>query len=397
MSDAKVLDFFEDAPHIALNQNPSTIGLSNWNEPANRNWSYRHAVEFFPFTQNISRGNNFVHPLNEDPIDISSVTVEYRNRKMQLDEYLKESHCNGFLVLQGDSIIYENYRRMQGNERHLCQSVSKTTVCAVMGGIVASGLLDPEQTVDEYFPQVASGFSGVRLQDLLDMNVALNFSEDFTDPSAEIHDYEMISGWHPERGGRRGGVLAYLSQLEYNPDFELDGVTNYLCPNTDMLVCLMEKVTGKPFTQLLEENIYQHIGAEADAYFSTDSMGTAIGSGGFIVGLRDLARYGQIYANKGVANDSTQVIPESWIADCLNSSKGTDYYLGNNYKYHNQMTSNGTAFCHLGVSGQMLYANTESKVVVVQFSTTSSPSNGDLDVGNALYGIGDAVSDLLSA
>ena len=44
----------------------------------------------------------------------------------------------------------------------------------------------------------------------------------------------------------------------------------------------------------------------------------------------------------------------------------------------------------------MLYANPETKVVVVQFSTTSSPSGGDLDTGNALYGMADAINEYLS-
>jgi CubicO group peptidase (beta-lactamase class C family) len=115
-----------------------------------------------------------------------------------------------------------------------------------------------------------------------------------------------------------------------------------------------------------------------------------------IIRLRDLARYAQLYANKGVAADGTRVIPERWITECLDTSKGTCYYLGENYQYHNQMTSDGVALGHLGVGGQMLYANSESGVVVVQFSTLSSPSNGDLDVGNALYDIGRAVSEFLA-
>ena len=35
-------------------------------------------------------------------------------------------------------------------------------------------------------------------------------------------------------------------------------------------------------------------------------------------------------------------------------------------------------------------------IAVVQFSTTSSPSGGDLDTGNALYGMADAINEYLS-
>ncbi len=396
MSDKKVLADIEDAPHIELNQDGSTIDLSNWAEPANRNWSYRHTLDVFPYTEKIFRGEGPVHELHEKPVDISSVTVDYRNREMLLKEYLKESHCDGLMVLQGDNIVYENYRRMDPEDRHLCQSISKTSVCALVGRRIAEGSIDPSKTVDDYVPGVASGFSGVRLQDLLDMNVALRFSEDFTDPESEIHEFEMMSGWHPNTGGQEDGLLPYISRIERDPGVELDGVTNYLCPNTDMLGCIIEKVTGRRYTDVFQAEIYRHLGAEADAYFATDATGMAICSGGLIIRLRDLARYGQLFANKGVANDGTRVIPDGWINDCLDPTKGTAYYLGRGYRYHNQMTSNGTAFCHLGIGGQMLYANTESKVVVAQFSTTSSPSNGDLDFGNALYGVAEAINERLS-
>ena len=199
MSEAKVLEFIEEAPHIPLNQDGSTIDLSNWNEPANRNWSYRNTCRVLPHTQKISRGESAVHALDTRIVDISAVQVNYRNRAMQLNEFLRESHCDALLVLQGNDIVYENYRRMQATDHHLCQSVSKTTVCAVLGGLIRDGLVDPSKTVNHYIPDVASGFRDVVLQDLLDMNVALNFSEDFTDPAAEIFDYEMLGAWHPDR------------------------------------------------------------------------------------------------------------------------------------------------------------------------------------------------------
>lgn len=396
MSEEKVLAELEEAPHIDLNQDGASIDLSNWDEPANRNWSYRHVPDVFPFTREISQGGGPVREFGSRPVDISSVTVNYRRRAMQLEEYLHESHCDGFLVVQGNDIIYENNRRMDAEDRHLCQSVSKTTVCAVIGGLITEGVIDPLKSVEDYIPGVASGFKGIQVQDLLDMNVALKFSEDFTDPDADIFKYEMITGWHPDTGGQKEGMLPYLTSIEHDTDFELDGITHYLCPNTDMLGCIVEKVSGQRFTDLFQEHIYRHIGAEADACFSADATGMAVCSGGLIIRLRDLARYAQIFANKGRAADGRQVIPLAWIDECLDRSKGTSYYLGEDYRYHNQMTSNGRAFCHLGLGGQMMYANTETKVVVVQFSTLSSPANGDLDVGNALYNIANGISTFLA-
>ena len=396
MSEEKILPQVEDAPHIDINQDGSTIDLTNWNEPANRNWAYRHATQIFPYIASVSRGAGPVHEFGHKPADLSSVVVNFRGRQMPFDEYLIESHCDSVIVLKGNDIVYENYRRMDREDLHLCQSVSKTTVCALMGGIVEEGLIDTSKTVDHYVTDLGSGFSGVPLQDLLDMNVALDFSEDFTDPNADIYHYETLQCWHPDTGNQQDGYFPYIKRLETDDDFELQGVTHYLCPNTDMLACIIEQVTGRRIANLFHDRIYRHINAEADAFYSLDATGMVSCSGGLIVRLRDLARYGQIYANLGVANDGTQVIPRRWLDDCRDTSKGTNYYLGDGYRYHNQMTSNGESFCHLGVGGQLLYANPASNVVVAQFSTTSMPSNGDLDFGNALYDMANAVNTRLS-
>jgi len=85
-----------------------------------------------PYTQRISRGDGAVQEFGEKQIDISSIKVNFRNRDMQLEEYLKESHCDGLLVLEGNDVVYENYRRMEADDRHLCQSVSKTTDAVLM-------------------------------------------------------------------------------------------------------------------------------------------------------------------------------------------------------------------------------------------------------------------------
>ena len=80
MTENKVLYEFEDAPHIELNQDGSTIDLSNWRQPPNRNWSYRHCVDVLPFTQKIRRGDGPVHDLGDAAADLSAVTRRMSHR-----------------------------------------------------------------------------------------------------------------------------------------------------------------------------------------------------------------------------------------------------------------------------------------------------------------------------
>ena len=395
MPEPDVLPGVEEAPHIEINQDGTTIDLSNWAEPANRNWAYRHIDEILPYVVTIPKGDGPVRALEKAPADLSDVRVTYHGESLDLDDYLYKCHADALVVLKDGAIVYENYVRMDASERHMCQSVSKTTVSAIVGNLVSEGLIDPTKTVDEYIPDVASGFRGVRLQELLDMNTALAFSENFSDPDAEIFEYERVSAWHPGADEHDIGTLAYIKTIEHDADLELDGVTLYLCPNTDTLVAIAETVTGKRFTDLFAERIYRHIGAEKDALFTVDKFGFASGSGGLVITPRDLARYGMLYVHMGQAADGAQVIPREWLDECRSGKDGTSYYLGDGYRYHNQMTSDGESFCHLGVCGQMMYANPKTGVVVVQFSTTTMPSQGDLDFGNALYDCARAINEQL--
>ncbi len=396
MPEPDVLPGIEEAPHIEIIQDGSTIDLSNWSQPANRNWAYRHIDDVLPYVVAIPRGDGPALTLDTALTDLSEVRVTYHGEFLNLDDYLYKCHADALVVLKDGVVVYENYLRMDATERHMCQSVSKTTVSAVIGSLVSEGLIDPTKTVDEYIPDVASGFKEVRLQELLDMNNALAFSENFSDPQAEIFEYEAVSAWHPGADEHDIGIHAYIKSIEHDPDLELDGVTLYLCPNTDMLAAIAEKVTGKRFTELFAERIYRHIGAERDALFIVDKYGSASGSGGLVITARDLTRYGMLYARLGQAADGAQVIPREWLDECRSGKDGTTYYLGDGYRYHNQMTSDGEAFCHLGVCGQMMYANPKTGVVVVQFSTTTMPSQGDLDFGNALYDCARAINEALS-
>ena len=50
----------------------------------------------------------------------------------------------------------------------------------------------------------------------------------------------------------------------------------------------------------LQERIWSKLGAEQDAYFAIDSVGTEFAGGGLNAGLRDLARFGEMILEAAV-------------------------------------------------------------------------------------------------
>ncbi len=77
---------------------------------------------------------------------------------------------------------------------------------------------------------------------------------------------------------------------------------HYVSTNTDVLGWVYEKACGKPYAQILSEYIWAPMGAEDDAYITLDTHGAARAAGGICATVRDLARFGEMIRNRGLAN-----------------------------------------------------------------------------------------------
>ena len=60
---------------------------------------------------------------------------------------------------------------------------------------------------------------------------------------------------------------------------------------------MIARATGKSVGENLQDRIWSKLGAEQDAYFAIDTVGTEFAGGGLSTGLRDLARFGEIGNN----------------------------------------------------------------------------------------------------
>jgi CubicO group peptidase (beta-lactamase class C family) len=371
----------------------------NWFEPENRNLGFRHMDKLVPFPVEISKGTGPVHEFGSDPQDLSKISIEYFGEKVTLDEYLQKSHTDAFLVLKGNDIVYEKYLRMDQNERHGTQSISKTVVTSLLGNYVQNGSVDVDKKMKEYIPDIGSGFAEATLQQVLDMDVSYNFDYDFANPNADIYDYEIAVGFKMDEENKYPkGHREYIKTEITSDDVMGIGVSQYKDPNTDISAWVLEDITGKKYYDLFEENIYQHLGAEQDAMVVTDVQGNAFAAGGWQMTLRDLARYSTIWMNDGIAPDGERVIPIEWIDELRDQSKGVPYkgFEEKNVRYHNQITSDGTFLAHAGWAGQFMYADPENDISYVMFSSLTAPTGVTPEDAQALYEVGWALSEYFS-
>ena len=83
---------------------------------------------------------------------------------------------------------------------HLLMSVSKSIVGILVGALARQGVLNVEEQVTAYVPELEqSGYRGATVRQLLDMRSGIEFSEDYLDPDAEVRVLEQAIGWAPRR------------------------------------------------------------------------------------------------------------------------------------------------------------------------------------------------------
>ena len=87
---------------------------------------------------------------------------------------------------------------------------------------------------------------------------------------------------------------------------------HYVSIDTQMLAMLLQEVTGKSITLLLQKNIWDKIGMEHDAYYMLDRSGMEVALGGLNASLRDYAKFGLLYLNKGNWKGE-QIVPAEWV------------------------------------------------------------------------------------
>jgi CubicO group peptidase (beta-lactamase class C family) len=159
---------------------------------------------------------------------------------------------------------------------HIVFSVSKS-ICGALGGILADrGLLDPDDRLVDYIPELESSvYAGCTIRHLLDMAVGIAFNEDYEDPKGDVVRYRHAAGWDPLPAGEAPIDLRSFLALQ-KPDGQKHGeVFHYVSTNTDVLGWVYERACDQAYADIVSEYLWAPLGAERDAYITVDSPSDA--------------------------------------------------------------------------------------------------------------------------
>jgi CubicO group peptidase (beta-lactamase class C family) len=340
-------------------------------------WSVSNFWQLMP-TVNVSRGLGAPVPLRGKPrADIDSVefTPIGSSETMTWSESLAANYTDGIVVLHRGRVVYERYFGvLEEDGQHGAMSVTKSFVGTLGAMLVAEGVLGADRAVADYVPELAeSAFGDATIRQVLDMTTAGRFSEDYTNPDAEIWAHAQAGNPLPKPDDYQGPRSYYEFLQTVQKNGRHGEAFAYKTANTDALGWVIARVTGRSVATLLSERIWRHLGAEQDAYFSVDSVGTPFAGGGLNTGLRDLARFGEMIRRGGRLH-GRQIVPRSVVDDIRAGGDPekfakAGYRLLEGWSYRNMwwVTHNEHgAYAARGVHGQTVYIDPAAEMVIAR-------------------------------
>ncbi len=403
--------FAQSAPLSAQESDPNVMGWmqgfppppdklitqpdSNFFSFPKLRWSVCHLREFLP-TEEISRGTGAPVPLTyPSPAEFADLAREIDaltfmpidgTEPMTWEQSLYANYTDGMLILHKGEVVYERYFGcLEEDGKHAIMSMTKS-ITGLLGEIlVAEGVLDDTLLVRDVIPEIGdSAFATATVRQVMDMTTGVQYSENYSDPNADIWIYSRAASPLPKPEGYEGpdGYWEYLQQVK--PEGNHGDAFHYKTINSDMLGWMISRVTGKAVTDLASERLWRRMGAEMDAYQTVDGKGVPFAGGGVTAGLRDLGRLGQLMLNGGEINGERLFPAEvvETIAAGGDPSKFGGFKTIPNGSYTSQwwvFHNDHGAYAARGVHGQTIYVDPTAEMVLVRLASFPQAQNGFID------------------
>ena len=347
------------------NNIPVDFHLDNWQDAPLNRWAFQHVSNFLP-THEICAKENHHRPttIEQNASSLEDMDIHVDGKINKFTQILENTYTDSIFVLHKGNVLYERYfNGMKTDTKHLLQSVSKSILGVLYAIMINKGVIDPEQKMGHYLPELNTCvFGSATIEQALDMQVALKFTEDYAAPDSEMNQLDRACGWKTNPTGEHPTLRSFLLSLkpaEHGSGFQ------YCSATTDVLAWLISHVTGMTYAKLLERELWIPMGAQHNANITVDSAGMAVGNGGISCTSLDMAIFGQLIINDGKTPSGEQLVPSSWITQTYSTKPYKNQWWVNQHP-----TKPDTNEIHArGIYGQYLWIDQETETVIAKLST----------------------------
>jgi CubicO group peptidase (beta-lactamase class C family) len=201
---------------------------------------------------------------------------------------------NSFMLVRHGGVIAEGWwAPYRAEDNHELYSLSKSFTSTAVGMAAAEGKLSIDDEVLKFFPEDApekpsANLKQMRVRDLLTMNTG---NQDEIPTAVD-----------------KMSVKAFLTNaVPHKPGTHF----KYNTPATFMLSAIVQKQTGQTVAAYLQTRLFEPLGI-ANPLWNTNFQGISLGGYGLNVRTEDIARFGQLYLQKGNWQGK-QLIPKDWV------------------------------------------------------------------------------------
>jgi CubicO group peptidase (beta-lactamase class C family) len=243
---------------------------------------------------------------------------------------------HSFMLVRHGKVVAEAWWQPESaDKKHILWSLSKSFTSTAVGLAVAEGKLSLEDPVLKFFKDEApaepsENLRAMRVRDLLTMSGG----------------HEVEPKFSFTAGPSVKGFLAH--PVVHNPGTWF----RYNTPGSYMLSAIVTKATGQTVLDYLTPRLFQPLGIESPEWASTPE-GYSLGGYGLHIRTEDLAKFGQLYLQKGRWQGKA-LLPEKWVTEATGkhldnskapSAKTLDWQQGYGFQFwrcqHNAFRGDG--------------------------------------------------------
>jgi CubicO group peptidase (beta-lactamase class C family) len=207
------------------------------------------------------------------------------------------------MVLRNGQVIVEAWWAPEAADKpHVLWSLSKSFTSTAVGLAIEEGLLKLDDPVLKFFPEYApaapsENLKAMTVRDLLTMSTGHDTAPPLR-PATSTSELRSDLPWpkifldHPVTH-KPGTHFVYNSAATY------------------MLSAIVQKVSGHTLVEYLKPRLFEPLGIK-DPQWEACPQGVSIGGWGLYLCTEDIAKFGQLYLQKGKWNGK-QLVPAKWI------------------------------------------------------------------------------------
>ena len=293
-----------------------------------------------------------------------------------IDSFNIDQYTYAFIVIRNDTILFENY--YHDNRREDIQtsfSTAKSVLSLLIGKAIQERKINSiNDPITQYLPELKNRdpeFEKISIRDLLRMRSGIKFERGVDFPF--VNSDEPLTYSHPD--------LRYVALNKTSISTAPNKRFVYNDYNALLIGLILERAVGTSVSSYLEQELWQPIGAEYDASWTSDENYFEQMQSGINARPIDFAKIGKLVLDEGDWSGA-QLLDSAWISRSTQPLDTMTFRSGQQWAYShfwwNVLRPNGNNHIFAcGNMGQFIYTDPSSNSIIIRHGLESDDLDDD--------------------